>query len=83
MKIKVMISAPYMQMVIEQYRHIFEEKGIELIIPSVKERMSEQELLKSINGVYGVICGDDKFTRNVIDAAPNLKIIVKYHLYNA
>jgi D-3-phosphoglycerate dehydrogenase / 2-oxoglutarate reductase len=78
MKIKVMISAPYMQMVIEQYRHVFEEKEIELIIPSVNERMSEQELLESINGVHGVICGDDKFTKNVIDAASKLKIIVKW-----
>jgi D-3-phosphoglycerate dehydrogenase / 2-oxoglutarate reductase len=78
MKVKVMISAPYMQIAIEQYRHIFEEKGIELIIPSVKERMSEQELLKTINDVDGVICGDDKFTRNVIDAASKLKIIVKW-----
>ncbi len=78
MKIKVMISAPYMQLVIGRYRHIFEEKGIELVIPPVNERMSEQELLNFVGDVHGVICGDDKFTKKVLDSASRLKIIVKW-----
>jgi D-3-phosphoglycerate dehydrogenase / 2-oxoglutarate reductase len=78
MKFKVMISAPYMQPVIEQFRDIFEGKEIELKIPPVNERMSEEELLKWVGDVDGVICGDDKFTKRVLESAPRLKVIVKW-----
>ncbi len=78
MKFKVMISAPYMQPVIEQFRDIFESRHIELKIPPVNERMSEEELLKWVGDVDGVICGDDKFTERVLESAPRLKVIVKW-----
>jgi len=78
MKFKVMISAPYMQPVIERFRDIFEDKQIELKIPPVNERMSEEELLGWVSDVDGVICGDDKFTERVLELATQLKVIVKW-----
>jgi len=75
---KVMVSAPYMQPVINRFQDRFEEKGIELIIPPVEERMEEEELLEWIGDVDGVICGDDRFTARVLDQAPKLKVISKW-----
>jgi D-3-phosphoglycerate dehydrogenase len=78
MYLKVLVTAPYMQMVIDRFRHIFEEKGIELIVPKVKERFDEQELLEWVSDVDGVICGDDQFTLRVLQAAPKLKVLSKW-----
>ena len=78
MYLKVLVTAPYMQMVIDRFRDIFEEKGIELIVPLVKERFEEQELLQWVRDVDGVICGDDQFTERVLKAAPKLKVLSKW-----
>jgi D-3-phosphoglycerate dehydrogenase len=78
MYLKVLVTAPYMQMVIDRFRHIFEEKGIELIVPKVKERFNEQELLEWVTDVDGVICGDDQFTQRVLQSAPKLKVLSKW-----
>lgn len=75
---KVMVSAPYMQPVIDRFRPIFDEKGIELVVPPVNERMSEEELLKWIGDIDGAICGDDRFTERVLRAAPRLRVISKW-----
>jgi D-3-phosphoglycerate dehydrogenase len=78
MSFKVLISAPYMQQVIDRFRSVFEENDIEIFIPPVKERLSEEELMGLMSDIDGVICGDDKFTKNVLHLAPRLKVISKW-----
>lgn len=78
MKQRVMISAPYMQPVVERFRTAFEEQGIEIFVPPVHERLEEAELLLLTGDVDGVICGDDRFTRRVLERAPRLKVISKW-----
>src|SRR5437868_8741295 len=73
-----MISAPYMQPVIDRLRPQFQKARIELIIPKVNERLSEAELLPIVGDVDGAICGDDRFTRKVLFAAPRLRVISKW-----
>jgi D-3-phosphoglycerate dehydrogenase len=67
-----------MQPEIDRFRPRLEEAGLELVVPPVDERMEEEELLEWIGDVDGVICGDDRFTWRVIEAAPNLKVISKW-----
>ena len=80
MTLKILISAPYMQPVIEQFTSWFDgpEQDIELVVPQVNERLSEEELLGHISEIDGVICGDDAFTEKVMLAAPRLKVISKW-----
>ncbi len=75
---KVLVTAPYMQPVIDRFRPIFAEHGIELFVPPVNERFEEHELLQWIGDIDGVICGDDRFTERVLRAAPRLKVISKW-----
>ena len=70
MKWKVLISAPYMQPVIDRFRPLFIERDIELCIPVVNERLEENELIQLIGDIDGVICGDDRFTERVLNSAP-------------
>jgi D-3-phosphoglycerate dehydrogenase len=75
---RVMISAPYMLPVVERFRPQFAERGIELVVPPVNERLEEADLLALIGEIDGVICGDDRFTERVLQAAPRLKVIAKW-----
>ncbi len=76
---KVLVSAPYMLPEIDRFRPLFEHLDIELIIPDVKERLSEEEILAYAGDFDGTICGDDRYTRRVIEAcAPRLKVISKW-----
>ena len=77
---KILISAPYMQPVMEQYRPLLEaaDPTVELVAPPVHERLSEEELLELIGDIDGVISGDDAFTERVLKAAPKLKVISKW-----
>jgi D-3-phosphoglycerate dehydrogenase len=75
---KVLVSAPYMQPVIHRFRDLFEKNDIELVVPPVTERLEEDELLEYVRDIDGAICGDDRFTRRVLQAAPKLKVISKW-----
>ncbi len=78
MKWKVLISAPYMHMEIDKLSHIFEENDIDIDLLPVKERLSETDLLPIIEKYDGIICGDDSFTKKVLQKAKKLKVIVKW-----
>ncbi len=78
MEFKVLITAPYMQPVIKEYMNLFIKNDIELIVPPVRERLSEAELLEIIGDIDGVIAGDDQFTEKVLKSALKLKVISKW-----
>lgn len=79
MKPTVLLSAPYMIPFKERFVPVLESFGIDVIIPEVHERLSEEELLEFAGEIDGAICGDDRFTKRVIDACrPRLKIISKW-----
>ena len=75
---RVLVSAPYFIPVIEEYQQKLAEDGVKLVPAQVKERLSEAELLAVIGDMDGIICGDDRITRRVLDAAPRLKVISKW-----
>ena len=78
MRWKVLVSAPYMQPVIDRFRPVFEENDIELLVPPVEECFTEEDLLQWMSDIDGVISGDDRFTERVLNAAPRLKVISKW-----
>jgi D-3-phosphoglycerate dehydrogenase len=75
---KVLVSAPYLIPAIEGFQNLFKENNIEIIIPRVNERLEEDELLRYVSEIDGAICGDDRFTDRVLQAAPKLKVISKW-----
>lgn len=75
---KVLVSAPYMQPVLDRFQSIFSSNNIELVVPPVNERLSEEDLLQWVGDIDGAICGDDCFTERALQAAPRLKVISKW-----
>jgi D-3-phosphoglycerate dehydrogenase len=64
---------------LERFKPVFEKHRIDLIIPKVRERLEEAELLKYADQFDGTICGDDRYTERVLEACtPRLKIISKW-----
>ena len=79
MSYRVLLSAPYLLPVIESFRAMLAASGIELVLAPVAERLSEDELMAYAGQVDGVLCGDDQFSRRVLEAfAPRLKVISKW-----
>ena len=79
MKYTVLLTAPYMIPFADRFKPIFDQSKIDLIIPDVRERMEEADLLKYAGQFDGAICGDDRYTVRVLEAcAPRLRVISKW-----
>ena len=75
----ILLSAPYMIPLLDRFGPILENFGLELIVPVVEERLEEAELMNYAGKYDGVICGDDRYTRSVIEASsPRLRVISKW-----
>ncbi len=75
----ILLTAPYMIPFLDRFRPVFEQYDLEVIVPDVNERMEEEDLLRYAGQFDGTICGDDRYTRRVLEAcAPRLKVISKW-----
>jgi D-3-phosphoglycerate dehydrogenase len=75
----ILLSAPYMLPFIDRFVPIFNHFGCEVIKAEVHERLSEKEILKYAGEFDGTVCGDDRYTPEVIkQCAPRLKVISKW-----
>lgn len=75
---RVIISAPYMLKERKKVEQLIDHSKLQVDWASVKERLEEDDLLPIIKNYHGIICGDDRITRRVIDEAANLEVIVKW-----
>jgi D-3-phosphoglycerate dehydrogenase len=74
---KIAVTAPYLQIEWDEYKD--QLAGFDVILPKVVERFEEDEMIKILSeGIEGIICGDDRITKKVIDSAPGLRLIVKW-----
>jgi D-3-phosphoglycerate dehydrogenase len=79
MKQTLLVSAPYFLPVVERYRRWLEDLGVGVAVAQARERLEEDELLALVGDIDGAICGDDRFTARVLEAAvPRLRVISKW-----
>ncbi len=75
----ILLSAPYMIPFVARFQPLFDHYQMELIVPNVQERLSEEQLLAYAGQIDGIICGDDHYTASVLEAcSPRLKVISKW-----
>jgi D-3-phosphoglycerate dehydrogenase len=72
---KILITCPPMLRGIDTFRHYFEEKQIELVLPNVVQTLTEGELIQLVPQVEGWIIGDDPATERVFKAGVDGKLI--------
>ncbi len=75
---RVLISAPYLLPLSEEYRSRLENEGAEIVTADVGERLSEASLCSLVPTIDCAICGDDPFTERVFREAPRLRVISKW-----
>lgn len=75
---KVLVTAPRALSVIARYQEELGAAGCDVLAQSTIERMEEEDLLPLVGEVDGIICGDDRITSRVLDAAPRLRVISKW-----
>jgi len=75
----ILLSAPYMLPFLDRFRPVFDACGLQLIVPEVHERLSEEEILAYAGQFDATVCGDDRYSERVLQAClPRLKVISKW-----
>jgi phosphoglycerate dehydrogenase-like enzyme len=59
------------------FRDILQQAGFDLAFPSVTHQMSEAELIVNLDGIDASLAGSEPYTRRVLDARPQLKVIAR------
>jgi D-3-phosphoglycerate dehydrogenase len=59
------------------FREIFQAAGFEIAFPTVTNQMSETELIANLDGIDASLAGSEPYTRRVLEARPQLKIIAR------
>lgn len=64
---------------IDQWRPALETAGFEVVVPDIPgQHLEGDALVAALAGCVGVVAGDDKFTAEVQDRLPDLRIISKW-----
>lgn len=62
-----------------QYVGVFEEAGLEPLVPAIAgQHLAGEALISALRDCVGVIAGDDRFTADVFEACPGLRAISKW-----
>ena len=75
MKVLVATEKPFAAVAVDGIRQVVEEAGYELIL--LEKYTDKADLLKAVADVDALIIRSDKVTAEVLDAAKNLKIVVR------
>ena len=76
---RVAVTCTHLQRDIESYRQHFVDADLELVIPEVPgQELAGAELVAAMEGIVGVVAGDDQFTDEVMAQLPDLRVISKW-----
>jgi len=65
---RVLISAPYMMPNITSFKRFFEERGHEVIMADVEERLEEEDLEKYAGKYDVAMIGDDRYSPKIVES---------------
>ena len=75
MKVLVATEKPFAAVAVDGIRKVLDEAGYELVL--LEKYSSKQELLDAVADAYGLIIRSDIVDKEVLDAAKQLKIVVR------
>jgi D-3-phosphoglycerate dehydrogenase / 2-oxoglutarate reductase len=75
----LLLTAPYMIPLPDRFKSLMTKYKLDLLVPEVRERMEEADLLQYAGQFDATICGDDRYSARVLQAcAPRLRVISKW-----
>jgi D-3-phosphoglycerate dehydrogenase len=75
---RVLIGCPHLQRELPKYAGRFQDRGIEVEAPPVRQQLSESFLLQNIERFDGVVAGVEPFTAAVLERGRRLRVIAKW-----
>lgn len=76
---RVAVTCTHLIRDIDDYRQSFADAGLSLVLPDVPgQELAGDELVAAMDGITGVVAGDDQFTDEVMAQLPDLKVISKW-----
>ncbi len=76
---KAAVTCTHLIRDIDRYRQHFEDAGLELVVCDVPgQELAGDPLVEAMDGVVGVVAGDDQFTDEVMARLPDLRMISKW-----
>ena len=61
------------------HRTPLDDRGLEVVTPEIPgQHLEGDDLLRAMDGCIGVVAGDDKFTAQVLERLPELRVISKW-----
>ncbi len=75
MKVLIATEKPFAPVAVEGMKKVFEDGGLEVVM--LEKYTDKADLLKAVADVDAMVVRSDKVTPEVVDAAKNLKIIVR------
>jgi phosphoglycerate dehydrogenase-like enzyme len=74
---KVLVSAMTLSGVQAEYADVLRSAGFELVFPPRPVQLVESEMVDMLDGVYATLAGSEPYTRKVLNACPNLRVIAR------
>ena len=75
MKVLIATEKPFAPVAVEGMKKVFEEGGLDVVL--LEKYTDKADLLKAVADVDAMVVRSDKVTPEVIDAAKNIKIVVR------
>lgn len=74
---KVLIAPATLAGIDGEFLSVLKKAGFELVFPKKKAQLTEDELLEQLTGIRGSVAGSEPYTKRVLDAHPQLRVIAR------
>jgi phosphoglycerate dehydrogenase-like enzyme len=74
---RVLIAPATLAGVNGEYLNVLREAGFELVFPPRPTLLTEEDLLRQLDGVQAAVAGSEPYTRRVVEAHPQLRVIAR------
>jgi len=74
---KVLIATAILAGLEKPFLSLLREAGFEVVYPRQRKQLTEDELLEELQGVAASLAGSEPYSRRVIEACPQLRIIAR------
>jgi D-3-phosphoglycerate dehydrogenase len=74
---KVLIAPATLAGIDGVYLHVLCDAGFEIVFPPNASQLTEEELLEQLRGVSAALAGSEPYTRRVLQAHPQLRVIAR------
>lgn len=74
---KVLIAPATLAKLEGPYLDVLRQAGLEIVYPKSQAQLTEAELLDELKGMSASLAGSEPYTRKVIEASPQLRVIAR------